>query len=234
MQTHLFSKPFKFVPGTMIFLFLVVGTSLKPLNAASPAELIIPYESELEGSSQLLLVSREAGRQGDISLRILERKDGQWKVVAGPYPAFIGYGGFARKGDKREGDGKTPTGLYLLGTAFGYAAKIKTKMPYRQATHDDYWIDDVNSSDYNTWVHGKSNAHSFEVMRRKDDLYKLGIVIEYNTSPIVPGKGSAIFLHVASRKGGHTAGCVAIPFENLASILAYLRPEAKPEILILP
>jgi L,D-peptidoglycan transpeptidase YkuD (ErfK/YbiS/YcfS/YnhG family) len=104
-------------------------------------------------------------------------------------------------------------------------------MPYRQATDDDFWVDDVDSEDYNKWVKGKPNAASWEKMKRDDDQYKYGVVIEYNMHPIVKGKGSAIFLHVW--KGGEsTLGCVSMSEEMILKILAWLDPAKKPLIIM--
>jgi L,D-peptidoglycan transpeptidase YkuD (ErfK/YbiS/YcfS/YnhG family) len=104
-------------------------------------------------------------------------------------------------------------------------------MPYRQATEDDFWVDDVNSEDYNKWVKGKPNAASWEKMKRDDDQYKYGVVIEYNMHPIVKGKGSAIFLHIW-KQGGATAGCIAMPEEMVLRILGWLDPAKRPLIIM--
>jgi len=94
-------------------------------------------------------------------------------------------------------------------------------MPYRQATEDDFWVDDVNSEEYNQWVKGKPRAASWEKMKRDDDQYKYGVVVEYNRYPVVKGKGSAIFLHVW-KQGEATAGCVSLSEKNLLEILQCL------------
>ena len=104
-------------------------------------------------------------------------------------------------------------------------------MPYRQATDDDFWVDDVNSEDYNKWVEGDPNAASWEKMKRDDDQYKYGVVIEYNMHPIVKGKGSAIFLHVWNG-GDSTLGCVSMPEEMVLEILGWLDPAKKPLIIM--
>jgi L,D-peptidoglycan transpeptidase YkuD (ErfK/YbiS/YcfS/YnhG family) len=104
-------------------------------------------------------------------------------------------------------------------------------MPYRQATDDDFWVDDVNSEDYNKWVKGKPNAASWEKMKRDDDQYKYGVVIEYNMHPIVRGKGSAIFLHVWKAEGS-TLGCVSMSEEMILTILGWLDPAKKPLIIM--
>ncbi|RPH87979.1 MAG: hypothetical protein EHM66_01880, partial [Deltaproteobacteria bacterium] len=137
--------------------------------------------------------------------------------------------------EKREGDGRTPSGLYRLGTAFGNAESAVTKMPYRQALADDLWIDDPNAPDYNSWVkQGQTRATSYEKMRRDDDLYQYGIVIAYNTHPVIKNHGSAIFIHVWAGAESTTSGCVAMSEEDILKILVWLNPEANPVILINP
>lgn len=166
-----------------------------------------------------------------VTIHTLEKKDGAWQLVFPPFAGSIGEKGFAAIDQKREGDGKSPTGIFHLGMAFGYYPSIGTQMPYRQATDDDYWVDDVNSEDYNKWVKGKPAAASWERMKRDDDQYKYGIVIEYNVNPIVKGKGSAIFLHVwKDRKS--TAGCVAMSEEMVLKLLTWLDPAKKPLIVM--
>lgn len=165
----------------------------------------------------------------------LERTASAWREAKPPVDAVIGRNGFAPPGEKREGDGRTPSGVYPLGTVFGYADSADTKMPYRRAAADDLWVDDVQAADYNRWVkQNETRAASFEKMRRDDDLYKYGIVIEYNTDPVVKGHGSAIFMHVWAGARSTTAGCVAVSEENIVNILAWLDPAARPVIVINP
>ena len=165
----------------------------------------------------------------------LERIKTDWRQALEPMNAVIGKNGFAMPGEKREGDGRTPSGRYRLGTIFGYEPSVATRMPYRQAGEDDLWVDDPQSPDYNRWVKwGQTKAASFEKMKRDDDLYKYGIVIEYNTDPVVSGHGSAIFLHIWPNERSTTAGCVAVSEADLLKILAWLDPAANPVILINP
>lgn len=127
----------------------------------------------------------------------------------------------------------TPAGLYALGPAFGYAEHGATAMPYRQATPDSVWVDDPNAPDYNTWtIASATGAGSYERMRRDDGLYEEGLVIAYNTAPITPGAGSAIFLHVWADSSGSTSGCVAVAKDTLDQLFARLDPARKPHILI--
>jgi L,D-peptidoglycan transpeptidase YkuD (ErfK/YbiS/YcfS/YnhG family) len=134
--------------------------------------------------------------------------------------------------DKVEGDGCTPKGIYSLGIVFGSQPAVKTTMSYREIKADDYWIDDPASPDYNRWVSGKLPNVSFEQMLRQDGLYRYGVVIEYNTQPVVAGKGSAIFMHIWKAPGEPTSGCVALAETDLLQVITWLTPEKHPVIIM--
>ena len=154
--------------------------------------------------------------------------------MLGPWPAVVGRNGIASLHEKKEGDGKTPSGAYPIVMAFGKEAVLKTGLVYRQTMDDDIWIDDSTSDQYNCWVKLPTKAASYEKMRRKDGLYDLGAVIAYNIEPVVPGNGSAIFLHVWRDYGRKpTAGCVALDRGHLRRLLKWLRADKKPEVVIL-
>jgi L,D-peptidoglycan transpeptidase YkuD (ErfK/YbiS/YcfS/YnhG family) len=187
--------------------------------------------AQIGESEQLIFATNRDASSVLIIIHALEKNNGVWHLVFPTFTGSIGEKGFAAIDKKREGDGKSPSGIFPLGIAFGYYPSVVTKMPYRQATDDDFWVDDVNSEDYNKWVKGKPNAASWEKMERDDDQYKYGVVIEYNMHPIVKGKGSAIFLHVW--KGGEpTVGCVSMPEEMVLKILRWLDPAKKPLIIM--
>ena len=105
-------------------------------------------------------------------------------------------------------------------------------MPYRQATEKDFWIDDVDHPNYNKWVQDLEGAKSSELMRRKDDLYKFGIVVDYNVKPVVKAKGSAIFFHIWRDQDRPTAGCIALSEDNLLKIIKWLDPQKNPVALL--
>jgi L,D-peptidoglycan transpeptidase YkuD (ErfK/YbiS/YcfS/YnhG family) len=181
---------------------------------------------------QLIFVTNQEASSFAVAIDVLERKGGHWRFVFPRFNGTIGEKGFASLDKKKEGDGRSPTGIFRLGTAFGYEPSVTTKMPYRQATEDDFWVDDVDSEDYNKWVRGQPKAASAEKMKREDELYEYGIVIEYNTDPIIKGKGSAIFLHPWGGKGRPTLGCVAMPEGSLLRLLGWLDPAKKPLIIL--
>ncbi|MHC2371321.1 L,D-peptidoglycan transpeptidase YkuD (ErfK/YbiS/YcfS/YnhG family) [Bradyrhizobium diazoefficiens] len=177
----------------------------------------------LNDTSQAIVVEGQEGVQAE--LRAFEKIDGIWteKFHA---PAVIGSKGFAPEGEKTEGDHRTPTGIYTIGTAFGYGPTMETSVSYRKATAEDKFIDDVGSDQYNTWVHGNTSAKSFEEMKRTDGLYEFGLVVNYNMNPIIKGKGSAIFIHVWKSSTSGTAGCVALERANVIRLLKWLKPRA--------
>ena len=181
---------------------------------------------------QVILVTNESRSAVPAEVKCLERQGKGWRTAFPPMKAVVGRSGIALAGTKREGDGCTPSGEFPIRTSFGYAENIATALDYRQAKDSDLWIDDPKSQDYNRWVQSPTHAASFEHMKREDDLYKLGAVIEYNTDPIVPGHGSAIFLHIWSGEGRPTAGCVALAENDVAQILKWLDRSKAPLIRI--
>ena len=179
-------------------------------------------------SSQVLLVRNMNAASIDVQVLALEKKAGRWQSPFALMKGVIGRNGFAPPGEKREGDGRTPSGIFSLGTVFGYEPSFPTRMPYRQAVDDDVWVDDVYADDYNHWVKIEATrASSFERMRREDDLYKYGIVVEYNTNPVIKGYGSAIFFHLWKGLGQPTEGCIALSEENLTMVIRWLDPAAR-------
>lgn len=196
--------------------------------------LLAPYRNRIGQSTQIILVrERKSLPSSGYVVYVLEKKHHHWELVSGPMEATIGENGFAPPGEKREGDGKTPSGIFSLKRTFGYDKTVKTKMPYRQASEKDLWVDDPNAPDYNQWVkQGETSAASYEKMKREDGQYKYGIVIEYNTNPVIKGHGSAIFFHVWKGKDLPTAGCVAVSEKNMIKILEWLDPSALPLIIV--
>ena len=205
-------------------------------HRAPDAEVPVTSTHQGDDSRQILLVKDDRFLfLTSQKVYALEKQNGAWHQALSPMKAVVGRNGFAPRGEKREGDGRTPSGPYRLGTAFGYAPSAPTRMPYRQALPDDLWVDDPAAPNYNRWVRqSEVQATSYEKMKRDDDLYKYGIVIEYNMDPVVPGHGSAIFLHIWAGESSTTAGCVAVSEEDMLKILGWLDPAASPVIVINP
>ena len=146
------------------------------------------------------------------------------------FDAILGRNGFGIT--KKEGDGQTPQGVYPLTQAFGYAP-MSLKIDYLKVNEYHYCIDDVKSKLYNKIVESTLDAkdyYSFEYMRRSDDLYQYGVVIDYNKEQI-SGAGSCIFLHVKRDDDKPTAGCIAVAKEDMQYILNWLDKDKHPMII---
>lgn len=114
-----------------------------------------------------------------------------WEQAFPPIPANLGRNGIAPPLEKREGDGRTPSGMFPLTRAFGYGASFEGGLPYTKVDTQDLWVDDPHSPDYNRWVwRGETAAASFEELLRPDPLYRHALVPEYNVSPVVRGLGA--------------------------------------------
>ena len=139
---------------------------------------------------------------------------------------------------KREGDGRSPAGLFELGTLFGYAPDkpVTWMMPYRPLTPATECIDDRSSTHYNRIVERtdvKPDWNSSEHMRSMGIYYRWGAVIEQNPENR-PGDGSCVFLHVSDASGDGSSGCTAMTEPQLVAVLAWLKPEARPLVVEMP
>jgi L,D-peptidoglycan transpeptidase YkuD (ErfK/YbiS/YcfS/YnhG family) len=160
-----------------------------------------------------------------MNLIVTSASDGAWlDWGAGRKRAATGPAGIARKGG--EGDGITPRGNFPVRAIFYRADRIappRTQLPVRRIEKDDGWCDAPNDPNYNRLVKLPYPA-SAENMWRDDPLYDLLAVLGYNDDPVVPDKGSAIFLHVAHSDYSATHGCVALAHDDLLAAIEQLRP----------
>jgi L,D-peptidoglycan transpeptidase YkuD (ErfK/YbiS/YcfS/YnhG family) len=183
------------------------------------------------GNARQVVTVTSASWGTDVAtLQTFEKDAGGWRAVFGQMPAYIGRYGFSAQ--KQEGDLKTPTGMYGFGVMFGQRANPGVRFPYRQADSQSVWVDDVHSPYYNTWQENAALSGEHLAASGFATAYAYAVDIAYNTSPIVPGKGSAIFLHVST--GGGTAGCVSLAQSNLLEVLRWLDPAKNPVIVMGP
>jgi len=136
------------------------------------------------------------------------------------YPCDVGRSGI---GDKsQEGDGVTPNGDFLLREVLYRPDRLpmppQTRLPLSPITPDDGWNDDPSSDRYNSRII-LPTVESHEILWREDGLYDVAVVLGYNDDPVVSGRGSAIFLHVAKGDYEPTEGCVALKIEHLLQVL---------------
>jgi L,D-peptidoglycan transpeptidase YkuD (ErfK/YbiS/YcfS/YnhG family) len=128
----------------------------------------------------------------------------------------------------REGDGATPTGTFGIGpVVYGIDPDPGVSRRYHRLVCGDWWNEDPASPTYNSFRHvacGTRPAfwNGSEGMWQQPRAYAHLAVVEFNMHPVVPGRGSGIFLHVDT--GHATNGCVSLPRTELRSLLVKLRP----------
>lgn len=148
------------------------------------------------------------------------RANGTYAQSLGPFNARVGYNGMAPKGEKREGDGRTPTGVFKLRTGFGSQRDPGVRTGWFRVTSRDVWVDDSASALYNTRQRTPVRGRWTSAEKLLVPAYKYAQVIGYNEAG-KPRLGSAIFLHVNT--GGATAGCVSLSERSLLRILRWQR-----------
>jgi len=213
-----------------------------------------PLSSALPWSEarQLVLVTTPDWNASQGTLRTFARDGDRWHAVGAATPIVIGRTGAAwglglhpaQPGlQKQEGDGRSPAGVFTIGTAFGYAASEPTALPYEALGVDEYCVDVAGSPFYNRIIDAAKAgnaavAGSTEPMRRDlhengDEAYKIGFVIEHNPRGVA-GAGSCIFAHLWKTPQTATAGCTAMTEAAMRDLLGWLKADAHPVFVLLP
>ncbi len=198
------------------------GKRAAPPNC--PANLASRLTTTGEATQLVTVVAaRRASTQG--SLRLWQKVDGCWRPVAGPWSAWLGGRGVSA--NRREGDRTTPVGSFGIGRVmYGVAPNPGVRYRYRRIVCGDWWVEDPRSSAYNEFRHLPCGARPpFRVttgdMSTSPTAYRHLAVIRFNMDPVVPGRGSGIFLHAST--GRPTLGCVSLPVAQLLRTLRWLR-----------
>ena len=186
----------------------------------------------LNQSGQAILIWDDTSATQLAKMALLEKDGSTWVLVEEEISVNIGKAGFAPPGEKREGDKRTPTGVYALGPAFGYQNDLDSKIEFIELLDNHYWISDSEMENYNTIVDYVPESKEVEKMRRNDHLYEYGIVIEYNMEPAIPQMGSAIFFHVERRPEAPTLGCVSMGKTEMIDLIEWVDPDAKPMVIL--
>ncbi|MEQ8507938.1 MAG: L,D-transpeptidase family protein [Rhodospirillaceae bacterium] len=133
---------------------------------------------------------------------------------------------------KQEGDGATPLGIFRLRRVLYRADRVAvpiTNLPVSVIHQSDGWCDAPDDVHYNQFVKHPFKA-SAERLWREDSRYDIIAVIGHNDDPIIPGLGSAIFLHIAAEDFSPTEGCVAFEQDDLLTILRHCSAETSIDI----
>ena len=151
------------------------------------------------------------------------------KVDLFKFKCSIGKNGFTKS--KKEGDNKTPKGLFSIGSLFyrkDRKLKFETKLKCVPIKKNMGWCDDIHNYKYNKLIK-IDNKIKVEKLYRKDHKYDFFIPINYNVKPSIKNKGSAIFIHLT--KNYHkTAGCIAISKKDFLILLKIINSKTKIKI----
>lgn len=142
-------------------------------------------------------------------------------------PCRIGRGGISPTGKKREGDLKTPSGSFAMRACYFRPDRVIPKasgLKFIELARNDGWCDDAADPMYNKPVK-LPYAARHEQLWRDDFVYDLIIPLGYNDGPIVPGRGSAIFMHIMRPDGLGTEGCIGLAKEDLLALLPRFSPQ---------
>ena len=154
------------------------------------------------------------------------RLDPDGTLVAGDWRAAAVVGRSGRRRDKHEGDGATPIGRFALRRLFlrpDRQAPPPTRLACQPLAPDLGWCDDCTHPDYNRLITLPHPARH-ECLWRDDGVYDLLVVLGHNDDPVVPGAGSAIFLHLTRPDRRPTEGCVALDLPDLRALLTRCGP----------
>lgn len=227
--------------------------SLLPLLLAGCATAPPPSSNPLADARQLVVVQTPGWDAPTGTLRRFERNGDGWREVGSGFPVTVGRAGSAwglglhpaqvDGPQKREGDGRSPAGVFTVGEAFGYAPTAATSLRYDAMDAGDYCVDVSGSPYYNRIVDSadvgaEAVKDSTEPMRRDlhadgDQRYRLGFVIEHNPQGAAMA-GSCIFGHLWKTPDTATAGCTAMAPDSMQSLLRWLDAKAQPVFVLLP
>jgi len=146
----------------------------------------------------------------------------------------LGKSGVISADAKKEGDGKTPLGIFPLRQLLYRADRVlkpETGLRAEALTQDTGWCEDPAHPDYNKKITLPHPA-VHDRMTREDHLYDYTVVIGYNDEPAMAGKGSAIFMHLARPGFAPTAGCVGLRAQDMLEVLKFC--DLSTQITILP
>ncbi|HBN53158.1 MAG TPA: hypothetical protein DD456_03690 [Stenotrophomonas sp.] len=219
------------------------------IGAASAASLATPVHD----ARQLVVVTTPSWDTPSGRLQAYERTAEGWRAHGAVFDVALGRNGSAwglgvhpaqQDGpQKREGDGRSPAGVFGIGEAFGYAPRIDSAMPYQPMLATSYCMDVPDSPLYgrivdaevvgSEAVEGSSEPMRLDLHNKGDRRYREGFVIEHNPKA-EPGQGSCIFAHLWRQSGEATAGCTAMEPERMEALLGWLDPAAHPLFVLLP
>jgi len=232
---------------------LAAAAGLLALLPQFPAAALSQPLPPLVHSHQVVVVVTDNWDANQGKLQAYTRDSKGWRPHGPAFDVAIGRAGSAwgvgllgRPADgpqKREGDGRSPAGVFAIGSAFGYADKAATGLAYQPMQRTHYCMDVPASPHYNqivdarkvgaNAVKGSTEPMRLDLHNKGDVRYRQGFVIANNETN-TPGDGSCIFAHLWRQPGEATAGCTAMSAAHMRSLLAWLSDEARPRFVLMP
>ena len=227
-------------------LIVAAGCAHRPAAA--------PQATRWNQARQLVLVTIADWDTDHGTLQTYERDTvGHWRAVMPSTQVVIGRKGAAwgiglhdppADGPvKREGDGRSPAGVFAIGEAFGYTPQANTALPYAAMSASHYCMDVSGSPLYNRIVDadvvgtdavtGSTEPMRLDLHAKGDQRYRLGFVIEHNPRGVA-GAGSCIFAHLWKEANSNTAGCTAMADSTMDALLPWLDAKQQPIFVLLP
>ncbi len=212
-----------------LFIFAVFAMAQKPI---------------LPKHTQMIVVVSDDYNKSNAKLQRYSLKNSKWQKIGKEIDIKIGKNGMGwglglhtipknAAIIKKEGDGKSPIGIFELGSAFGYEP-FDVKYPYNVMHEYHHCVDDGKSMFYNQIINSNmkmvKDYVSYENMKFPANYYKYGIVVKHNPDNI-PSKGSCIFMHIKSIP---TTGCDAMSEDEIKEIIIWLKKEANPILVQAP
>ena len=181
---------------------------------------------------QIITVRVASGSATTGILEAWERRGDDFARVRGPIRVFVGEDGVGSASERRS---RTPRGVFTLTEAFGRAGNPGTALPYVRVGASHWWVSDVKSRYYNQMRRCLPGAWcGFRQSRSEHlgeiDAYDYALVMDYNRDPVLPGRGSAFFLHVS--EGRPTQGCISMAESEMVWLLRWLRPAERPVVAV--
>ncbi len=214
--------------------------------------LVSPAFQLPANSSQCIVATADGWNSSHATLSFHEKNGGKWTQAGPSWKVRLGSKGMVwgrgihpvppGASLKKEGDGRSPAGVFHLGGAWGYDRSIRKhpELYYRQVTPRDLWVEDPASPHYNrTIVLDRDPSTPWEKkqqMVQNDHPHSLKLFIAHNAPPkVVPHGGSSIFFHIWRRDGAAaTAGCTTMHEERLRWLIARIDPTRRPLYVLLP
>ena len=185
-------------------------------------------------ANQLVTVTAATASSTTGTVQLWQRGGGCWRPAGGPWSAYLGFGGVSEH--HHEGDDTTPEGAFGVGPVmYGIAPDPGVHFAYHQLVCGDWWDEDPSSPAYNTFRHVACGttppfARASEALWHSTRAYSHLVFVEYNSAPAVPGRGSAIFIHVEI--GHPTSGCISLLPSEILHLVRWLTPGAHPLVVI--